>query len=103
MKNSYASKHHSISKRLSLGLVITLLVVASLSLVVNYIVSSRKARTELEIKSNEYVAALTDALRIPIWEFNKETMKAIGESYFQNEFCSSTVDRGQRRPGVFQK
>jgi PAS domain S-box-containing protein len=95
MKNSYASKHHSISKRLSLGLVITLLVVASLSLVVNYIVSSRKARTELEIKSNEYSVALTDALRLPIWEINQETIKAIGESYSQNEFVAQLLIEGQ--------
>ncbi len=58
MKNSDASKHHSISKRLSLGLVVTLLVVAIISLVVNYIISSRTARTELELKSNEYIVAL---------------------------------------------
>ena len=70
MKNSDAFKHHSISKRLSLGLVITLIVVAGISLVVNYILSSQKARTELDIKSNEYIAALTDTLRLPIWEYN---------------------------------
>jgi PAS domain S-box-containing protein len=95
MKNSDASGHHSISKRLSLGLIITLLVVASLSLVVNYIVSSRKARTELEIKSNEYSVALTDALRIPIWDINQETIKAIGESYSQNEFVAQLLIEGQ--------
>ena len=95
MKNSYASKHHSISKRLSLGLVITLLVVASLSLVVNYIISSRNARAELEIKCNEYSVALTDALRLPIWEINQETIKAIGESYSQNEFVAQLLIEGQ--------
>ena len=95
MKNSYASKHHSISKRLSLGLVITLLVVASLSLVVNYIISSRNAKAELEIKSNEYSVVLTDALRLPIWEINQETIKAIGESYSQNEFVAQLLIEGQ--------
>jgi PAS domain S-box-containing protein len=95
MKNSYASKHHSISKRLSLGLVITLLVVASLSLVVNYIIFSRNAKAELEIKSNEYSVALTDALRLPIWEINQETIKAIGESYSQNEFVAQLLIEGQ--------
>lgn len=102
MKNIYASKHHSISKRLSLGLVITLLVVASLSLVVNYIVSSRKARTELEIKSNEYSVALTDALRLPIWEINQETIKAIGESYSQNEFVAQLLIEGQNSLVLFK-
>jgi len=95
MKNSDASKHHSISKRLSLGLVVTLLVVAIISLVVNYIISSRTARTELELKSNEYIVALADALRLPIWELNQETIKAIGESYSQNEFVAQLLIEGQ--------
>jgi PAS domain S-box-containing protein len=95
MKNSDASEHHSISKRLSLGLVITLLVVAIMSLVVNYIISSRNARAELELKSNEYSVALTDALRFPIWEINQETIKAIGESYSQNEFVAQLLIEGQ--------
>ena len=94
MKNSDAFKHHSISKRLSLGLVITLIVVAGISLVVNYILSSQKARTELEIKSNEYIAALTDTLRLPIWEYNEEAIKTIGASYFQNEFISQLLVEG---------
>ena len=85
-----------------MGLVITLLVVASLSLVVNYIVSSRKARTELEIKSNEYSVALTDALRLPIWEINQETIKAIGESYSQNEFVAQLLIEGQNSLVLFK-
>jgi len=94
MKNSDAFKHHSISKRLSFGLIITLIVVASISLVLNYILSSQKARAELEIKSNEYSVALTDALRLPIWEINQETIKAIGESYSQNEFVAQLLIEG---------
>ena len=95
MKNPDASEHHSISKRLSLGLVITLFVAASLSLVVNYIISSRNARAELEIKSNEYIVALTDALRLPIWDINQETIEAIGASYSQNEFVAQLLIEGQ--------
>lgn len=102
IKNSDASEHHSISKRLSLGLVITLLVVASLSLVVNFIISSRNAKNELEIKSNEYSVALTDALRLPIWEINQETIKAIGESYSQNEFVAQLLIEGQDGLVFFQ-
>jgi PAS domain S-box-containing protein len=94
MKNSAAFKHHSISKRLSLGLIITLIVVAGLSLVVNYILSSQKSRAELEIKSNEYIAALTDTLKLPIWEYNEEAIKTIGASYFQNEFIAQLLIEG---------
>jgi PAS domain S-box-containing protein len=95
MKNSNSFKHHSISKRLSLGLIITLVVVAGLSLGVNYIISSRNARAELEIKSNEYIDSLTDTLRLPIWLYNEETIKAIGASYSQNEFVAQLLIEGQ--------
>lgn len=95
MKNSNSFKHHSISKRLSLGLIITLVVVAGLSLGVNYIISSRNARAELEIKSNEYIDSLTDTLRLPIWLYNEEMIKAIGASYSQNEFVAQLLIEGQ--------
>jgi len=102
MKNSNSIKHHSISKRLSFGLIITLVVVAGLSLGVNYIISSRNARAELEIKSNEYIDSLTDTLRLPIWEYNEEAIKTIGASYFQNEFVAQMLVEGQDG-GVFFK
>jgi PAS domain S-box-containing protein len=95
MKNSNSFKHHSISKRLSLGLIITLVVVAGLGLGVNYIISSRNARAELQIKSNEYIDSLTNTLRLPIWLYNEETIKAIGESYSQNEFVAQLLIEGQ--------
>jgi hypothetical protein len=95
MKNSNSFNHRSISKRLSLGLIITLVVVAGLSLGVNYIIASQKARAELEIKSNEYIASLTHTLRLPIWQFNEGTIKAIGASYSQNEFVAQLLIEGQ--------
>ena len=46
-KHSY--KPRSIARTLSVGLITTFVLVAGLSLVVNYLLSSRKAQTELEI------------------------------------------------------
>ena len=60
-------KPPSISRTLLVGLIITLILVAGLSLGVNFILSSREAEAELETRAEEYVAALTNVLRIPIW------------------------------------
>ena len=58
--NSDILKPRSISKKLSLGLIITLIVIAGLSLGVNFILSSRKANAELEKKVAEYISSLTE-------------------------------------------
>jgi hypothetical protein len=55
MKTHSLSTHRSISRRLSLWLIITLLVVAGVSLGVNFIISTRNANTELEQKADEFL------------------------------------------------
>ena len=55
MTGRHADKTRSIARTLSVGLITTLILVAGLSLVVNYLLSSRKAQTELEIRAEEYV------------------------------------------------
>jgi len=59
MQNSDSYKLRSISRTLSVGLIITLVLVAGLSLVVNYIFSSSKAKAELETRVEDYISALT--------------------------------------------
>jgi PAS domain S-box-containing protein len=78
-------KPRSISRTLSFCLVITLVLVAGLSLGVNFILSSRKAKIELETRVEEYISALTDALKVPLWNYSEETIEAICNSYAQNE------------------
>jgi PAS domain S-box-containing protein len=60
--------------------------VAGLSLGVNFVLSSRKAKAELEMRVEEYISALTDALKVPLWNYSEETITAICTSYAQNEF-----------------
>ena len=86
MQNLASSKPRSISRTLSAGLIITLVLVAGLSLGVNFVLSSRKAKAELEMRVEEYISALTDALKVPLWNYSEETITAICTSYAQNEF-----------------
>jgi PAS domain S-box-containing protein len=103
MKTLRLSAHRSISRRLSLWLVITLLVVTGVSLGVNFIISTRKANAELEQKADEYVLALTDTLRRPLWTYNEEMIKAIGDSFTHNEFVARLVIEGKGGSVFFKK
>ena len=103
MKKSINSKHRSISRRLTLGLIMTLLVVTGFSLGINYIFSSRKATAELEQKADEYVTALTNTLRRSLWTYNEEMIKAIGNSFAQNEFVGQLIIKGEDGSVFFKK
>lgn len=95
MKNSSSAKHRSITRKLTLGLIITLVAVAGLSLVVNFVISSHKANTELERKADEYISGLTETLKHPLWTYNEDMIKAIGALYSQDEFVARLLIEGQ--------
>ena len=103
IENSDIFKPRSISKKLSLGLIITLIVIAGLSLGVNFILSSRKANAELEKKVDEYISSLTDTLRVPLWDYAEDTIEAIGASYGQNEFVDQLLIEGQDGSVFYKK
>ena len=103
MQNLDSYKPRSISRTLSVGLIITLVLVAGLSLGVNFILSSRKAKAELETRVEEYTSALTDALKVPLWTYSEETINAICASYAQNEFVAKLLVEGQDGSVIFKK
>jgi len=103
MQNSESHKPRSISRTLSLGLITTLVLVAALSLGVNFILSSREAKAELETRVEEYISALTDALKVPLWTYSEETITAICESYAQNEFVAKLLVEDQNGAVIFKK
>jgi PAS domain S-box-containing protein len=91
MQNLEPYKPRSISRTLSAGLIITLVLVAGLSLGVNFILTSREAKAELETRVEEYISALTDALKVPLWNYSEETIETICASYAQNEFVAKLL------------
>ena len=103
MQNLEPYKPSSISRTLSAGLIITLIVVAGLSLSVNFILSSRKAKAELETRAEEYISALTDALKVPLWNFDEKTIETICASYAQNQFVAKLVLEDQNGTVLFKK
>ena len=101
MSNLESYKPRSISRTLSVGLILTLVLVAGLSLGVNFILSSRKAKAELETRATEYISALTDALKVPLWNYSEETIAAICASYAQNEFVAKLLLEDQKGVVLF--
>ncbi|MFC1581071.1 hypothetical protein ACFL4N_09230, partial [Thermodesulfobacteriota bacterium] len=103
MPNVETYKPRSISRTLSVGLIITLVLVSGLSLGVNFILSSHKARAELETRMDEYISAITDALKVPLWNYSEETIEAICSSYAQNEFVAKLMLEDQKGSVIFKK
>jgi PAS domain S-box-containing protein len=103
MQNFKSYKPRSISRTLSVGLIITLVLVAGLSLSINFILSSRKAKAELETRVEEYISALTDALKVPLWNYDEKTIAAICASYAQNEFVAKLRVEDQKGAAFFEK
>jgi PAS domain S-box-containing protein len=103
MQNLESYKPRSISRTLSVGLIITLVLVAGLSMGVNFILSSREAKAELEARVEEYISALTDALKVPLWNYSEETIEAICASYAQNEFIARLLVEDQKGAVLFKK
>jgi PAS domain S-box-containing protein len=70
---------------------------------VNFILSSREAKAELETRVEEYISALTDALKVPLWSYSEETIAVICASYAQNEFVAKLLVEGQDGSVFFKK
>ena len=65
----HASPTHtrSISRDLTRVLILILVVVACMAFLSSYLMSSRRAERELDMKADEYIASLTDILTMPPW------------------------------------
>jgi two-component system cell cycle sensor histidine kinase/response regulator CckA len=78
-------KKYSISKRLTLSLIFTVGIVATLTISIMFINASRLALRELEKDADKTIAYLSGALKIPLWQMNKDTVNLIGKTVFQSE------------------
>ena len=79
-------KRRSISRELTVGLIITIVIASAIAMSISYFNASRRAEAQLENKASEYTVSLTDILAIPLWNLDKEYIEGIGKAYAQNEF-----------------
>jgi PAS domain S-box-containing protein len=86
---SYLKSHYrSISKEVTLGLIFTVAVVSSIALVISYGLAAKRAESQLEEKADEYIAFLKNILVVPMWNYDFETIEAVGQTYLQNDFIA---------------
>ena len=78
-------KGRTISRDLTVCLVLVVAVVSIITTSLSYLAISRKGNRQLEQKADEYIAYLIESLEFPIWHLDKESVKKTGESYIDNE------------------
>ena len=79
-----SSRPPSISRNLTLSLVITVIAVAGIAIGINYINEIRRARQHIETRADEYIDLLVGSLQVPLWNLEAETVKHIAEFFARN-------------------
>ncbi len=93
----------SISKEVSIGLIITIVLVSTLSFFIAHKVAQKKAHDHLNAKADEYISYLKEILIFPIWNYDYEAIEVIGNAYLQNDYIAGmqiTDSRGETRFSV---
>lgn len=82
-------KKQSISKNLTFGIVITLIVVSTLVISASFFYASHNAKVRLENKADELLRSISQSLEFSLWNFDEDTVREIGESYSHNDLIAS--------------
>lgn len=85
------SKDRSLSFYLTLCLSLTVIILSTLIITIDYYHRHQESAQLLTEKSNEYLNLISDTLKIPIWDVDFEAVKHIGRSYVTHEFVSGLV------------
>jgi len=80
--------NRSISRDLTISLIITVVLVSTLAFSISYINASQNVSAQLEDEADEFIASLVSILIIPLWNFDEETTKGIVASYVNSEFVA---------------
>ncbi len=87
-KKAPGIKRHSISRRLTISLILTAVAVSAVVSALTYFVTLIEARAQLEQRADEYCELIADALRMPLWALHTDSIKSVGSSYGQNDFIA---------------
>jgi PAS domain S-box-containing protein len=78
----------TITRDLTISLVLAVLVPSALLYGLTYWFVSRSARLELEAKAEEYVSYLVDSLALPVWSMDDEGVHRIADSFMRGDLVS---------------
>ncbi len=88
MRTSRQKHRRSISKDMTIGLILVVLAVSSFTLLIAFYASKKKADAELRAKAEEYTAFIKDTLVLPLWNYDFETIQAVCHTYMQNDLIT---------------
>jgi two-component system cell cycle sensor histidine kinase/response regulator CckA len=98
-KNFPPGRVRSISRALTVALVLTVMFTSAVAVILMYYNASQQAKARLEEKAHEYIVSLARILEMPLWNFDEETLKKIGAAYAQNELIEKlTIADDTGRP-----
>lgn len=78
----------SISRDLTVSLLLMILLVVATTLSWQYVRNSREMFQEIETKADEYITRLADILSVPIWNFDTRTINQIGSVFAQYDLVN---------------
>ena len=78
-------KTTSISKNLTIGLSIVVIILSGLSVSILYGVEMSRGRTRLDHRSVEYLDTISNALKFSLWNLNTENIETTAKAYAENE------------------
>lgn len=89
--NKTISSSSSISRNLSVSLVLVLAGVITAAVIAHYLVISSNDIKELDNKADELISNLQKSLELPIWNFDRESLNKIVDAYFLSNIVSEIV------------
>ncbi len=84
-------RHRSLSTELAISLVTVVAVVVGVILVLLYNRQSDYWYRQLQTKADEYAINLSETLAVPMWDFDDEQIRRIGEGYARNDVITTLV------------
>jgi signal transduction histidine kinase/ActR/RegA family two-component response regulator len=82
-------KRRSLSFELAISLVILVFLFEGLFLFLFYKREARHLYQDLESKADEYAVNLSEILSVPLWDFDDEQIRMIGEGYARNKLIAA--------------
>lgn len=80
-----AERVHHISRSLTLSLVLSVTLIATITMALIYFRTIGQDEKDLQRKADEYLSNLIGVTELPLWTYNKEIIELIGKAFTQNE------------------
>jgi two-component system, cell cycle sensor histidine kinase and response regulator CckA len=87
-------RRRHLATELAFSLVTLVVIVVGILLVLLYNRQSNYWYGELQAKADEYIVNLSETLEVPMWDFDDEQIRRIGEGYARNDLITAIVIRG---------